>query len=1051
MVLTSVLAMSVMQAASDEVRLMRYPAIYGDQVVFTYASDLWTMDRNGGMARRLTSHPGLEQFASFSPDGKWIAFSAQYDGGLDVYLMPSEGGEPRRLTYDSSPDYVAGWTPDGRVAYTSNKGQHTNRMDRLWFVSPQGGMPTWTPVQEAAQVSFAGDGKSMAYTRTDAHVFNWRHYRGGTQGRIAFWDFTTNSYSEIPSGREQNFFPMYVGDDVFYISDKNLKTLNLYRYNVKSRKTDQLTRFSDADIRWPSTDGKRIIFERNGRVHTFQISDGAMETLSPRVISDQLSVRPIWRNVAATLDSMALSPSGKRLAVAARGDVFSVPARTGETRNMTNSQSSREKNIAWAPDGQTLFYLSDASGEWRIMSQPQMGGEATEIKTPVGQKIRQFDISPDGKKLAYQTVEYETVIFDLATAKATVAYKNPGAGSTWDWSPDSNWLVYTMTQPNFFNAAFLYDIRSGKSTKVTEGYYYDDLVTFDQNGKYLYFVSSRVYGTNLGAFDIGLFQNDVQRVYILPLTRSVPNPLTAPVDEEPVKGGNAEAPAAPVQEMRVDFEGIESRMIPLPFPAGTYQALIGVQNGVLVYTNGTLIKFDLNARAALPIMQGVTGLTLNPSRTKMAYGAGGQVGIADIRPGLEPGTGRVSFNDVNLRWEPRKEWEQMFWEVWRHERDEFYDANMLGLNWKAIGDKYAAMLPYAGHRSDLNYIFGMMIGELGTGHAYVQGGDMGTVPGQPAAGLLGADFESVGKQVRIKRILNGVDFASGVRSPLMEQGVDARDGDYLLAINGTPVTTDVDFHRYLVGKAGKDVTLTLNRTPSMEGARKVTVKPINSEVSLRYTTWVENNRKKVEQMSGGKIGYMHVPNTSFDGIIGFVKGFYSQQDKLAWVIDERYNGGGFIPTFFNEFLQRSFVSVISPRHGDPAPVPSGLNGPKVMLINEYAGSGGDMFPYLFKKSKLGPLIGTRTWGGLVGIQGSIPLVDGGGVTAPAFGIYDADTGKWMAENTGVDPDIEVDDRPDLAARGQDPQLEKGVDYLINELKKAKVKFQPRPDYPKPGN
>lgn len=1051
MVVTSLLAMSLAQVASEEVKLMRYPAISGDQVVFSYASDLWTTDRQGGFARRLTSHPGNEAFPFFSPDGKWIAFSGQYDGGLDVYVMPAEGGEPRRLTYDVSADYVAGWTPDGRIAYTSNKGQHTNRMDRLWFVRPEGGMPEWTPVQEAAQVSFAGDGRSMAYTRNDSHVFNWRRYRGGTQGRIAFWNFTDNSYSEVPAGKEQNHFPMYVGDFVYFISDRAFGTMNLYRYGVKTKKVDQLTTFSDGDIRWPNTDGKQVIFERNGRIHTYNLADGKIATISARVISDQLAVRPVWRNVSSNIEDFSLSPSGKRLTVTARGEIFSVPARTGETRNMTASAGSRQKQVTWTPDGQTVAYLSDASGEWRIMQQPQMGGPATEVPTPATHRIRNFGYSPNGKLIAYQTVDYKTVIWDIEKKEASEVYHNPGQGSTWDWSPDSNWLVYTMTQPNLLTATYLYDVRTKRQTKVTEGYFNDDTVAFDQSGKFLYIVSSRQFGTNIGSMEIGLHQENVQRIYLVPLTKDQPNPLLPPTDEEPVKGAAGEQPPTASGEVKIDLDGLESRMMLLPFAPGTYPLIQGVNNGLLVWSGGTLSKFDVATRSVQPIMQGVSFFTLNASKTKMAYAGAGGIGIADVRPGLEPGTGRVDLSDLNIRWDPRQEWKQMFWEVWRHERDEFYDANMLGLNWKAIGDKYAAMLPSVGHRSDLNYIFGMLIGELGTGHAYVQGGDMGSMPSQPTAAMLGADFESEGRYVKVKRILTGVDYASNTRSPLAEQGVDVRNGDYLVAINGNEVTTSIDFHRYLVGKAGKTVTLHVNRVPSMEGARKVVVRPISNETQLRYTTWVEENRKKVEKMSDGKIGYMHVPNTSFDGIIGFVKGFYSQTDKLAWVIDERYNGGGFIPTFFGEYLQRQFVSVIAPRHGANVPVPSGLVGPKAMLINEYAGSGGDMFPYLFKKAKLGPLIGTRTWGGLVGIQGGVPLVDGGSVTAPGFGIYDADTGKWMAENTGVDPDILVDDRPDLAAKGQDPQLEKALEYLTNELKKSGVKFAPRPPAPTVGN
>lgn len=1048
MMLTSVVTAVALNAVADEIRLMRFPTISGERVVFTYASDLWLVEGQGGIARRLTSHVGMEQNASFSPDGKWIAFTGQYDGNNDVYVIPAEGGQPKRLTYEPTGEVVMGWTPDGKVAFASINGNHTNRMPRLWLVDPKGGMPIWTPVQEATQVSYSPDGKQMAFVRAASHQYNWRRYRGGTQGRISFWDWTTNAYSELPSGREQSYFPMWVGENVFFISDRNLGNINLYRYSTKSKKTDQLTQFKDGDMKWPSTDGKSIVFERNGRLHRYDIASGGVTTIEARVLGDDLTIRPSYRNFGGAIGGYAVSPSGKRLAAEARGDIFSLPARSGETRNLTASPGSREKQPAWTLDGQKIAYLSDASGEWQIMEQPQMGGEAKALRTPADHRITSFAYSPDGKLVSYTTTDYRLFVFDVAAGTSTQVYQDMSQNLTYDWAPDSNWIVYTQTQPSLFTATYLYNVKDKKSTKVTEGYYTDNGVAFDQAGKFLYIVSSRTYGTIFGAFEIGLHQDNVQRVYIVPLTKDQENPLNPPSDEEPVAGGS-QPEGQGGREVRIDLDGLESRMLPLPFAPGSYPIIVGVPNGVLVWTNGNLVKYDVNARAVVPIISGISGFSLNPNFTKMAYSGQGVIGIADLRPGLEFGTGRVNTSDVVVKHDPVAEWRQMYWEVWRHQRDQFYDPKMLGLDWKAIGDKYAAMLPYAAHRSDISYIFGLMIGELGTGHAYVQGGEFGTLTNPiPPTGMLGADYEVVGRGVRFKKIYRGFNYSA--RGPLGDQGVNVKEGEYLVAIDGNEVTSATNLHEFLVNKVGKAVTLSVNSTPAMAGARKVVVRPIGSETTLRYESWVEENRAKVAKASGGRIGYIHVPDTSFQGIIGFVKGFYSQADKDAWVIDERYNGGGFLPTFFVEALQRDFVSVIAPRHGWNLPVPNALVGPKVMLINEHAGSGGDMLPYLFKRAKLGPLVGTRTWGGLVGIQGGIPLLDGGSVTSPSFGIYDSATGKWMAENTGVDPDIEIDDRPDLAAKGQDVQLTKAVEYLLNELKNVKPKFQGRPPFPTTG-
>jgi tricorn protease len=1050
MLISSLAAIAMGQSLTDSVRLMRWPDVHGDKTVFVYASDLWIADLKGGPARRLTSHPGSEILPKFSPDGKTIAFTAQYDGSNDVFTIPVEGGVPTRLTFEPTSEAVEGWTPDGKkVVFSSNYGNHTNRMARLWLVPATGGLPERTDLAEVADVSFSPDGSKIAYNRSQSHQFNWRRYRGGTQGRISFWDFTTKTYSEIPADREQNYFPMWVGEDVYYISDKNQNTLNLYKYNTGNKKITQLTKFDDADMRWPSTDGKTIVFERNLRLHAYDIATGKITMLDPRVTGDNLSMRPRYVSLGNQVTNFSLSPTGKRLAVEARGDIYSAPATSGETRNLTDSDGVKEESPEWSPDGQFIYYLTDRSGETQIARRPQMGGAEEVIKTPANIKVASFSLSPNGKALLFNGLDFSLYHLDLETNQSKLVVKDGAQMPSADWSQDGKWLTYSKSLPNLLTEVCLYDVTAGKEHQVTHGMFGDGQPTFDMNGKYLYFVSARDYSPGQGILGPHLEQDGaIQRVYMLPLSKDAKNPLLPPDDEEPVKDGSDGAPApTPAQagDMKVDLDNMEARLIPLPYSVDQYLGTVGMKNGVMVLAASGITMFNVGSRSIAPIMPLIQGLSFNADRTKLAYKVGSTIGIADIRPGIKIGEGAVALNRVGRIIDPAKEYQQMFWDAWRYERDNYYDEKMLGLNWKAIGDKYSSLLPDIGDRSDFDYILGQLIGELGTGHAYITAGPGGSDPMGLSAGLLGADYEAVGNRVRISKVYRGVNYVPDSRGPLGELGVDIKDGDYLLAIDGESVTAKEGVTQHLIGKVGRKVELTVNSSTSMDGARKYSVYPTFNESNLRYETWVEERRQMVDEMSGGKIGYMHVPDTNVQGMIMFIRGYMSQMDKEAWIIDERYNGGGWIPTFFIDYLTAQFTNVIAPRYGNDTGLRPSLNGPKAMLINQHAGSGGDLFPYLFKKAKIGPLIGKRTWGGLVGIQGAHPLIGGGGLTAPAFGIYDPDTGKWIAENTGIDPDIDVDDRPDLAAKGQDPQLVKAIDYLKTQMKgKKPLQAPPRP-------
>lgn len=1059
-IVTAIALAAVAQSApSVDMRLLRWPTVHGETIVFTYATDLWVAKLDGGYARRLTSHPGTEGRAKISPCGRWIAFTASYEGNPDVYVMPIEGGEPKRLTFDPEPDNVLNWTPDGKIMYASTAGNFMLDQQRLWIVDPAGGPSTRTPIAEISEGSLTPDGTRLVYTRKASHNFSWRRYRGGTQGRISIFDLTKNTYSELPARREQSYWPMVVGDDIFYVSDRNQATLNLYRYNLRTRREQQLTRFTDADVRWPSTDGKTIVYERDGFLFAYDIPSGNIRRVNPKVRGDFLVTRPVFRRLADNITSVSISPSGARVVVEARGELFSLPAKTGEVRNMTRTQGVRERWPRWSPDGKTIAYVSDASGNYEVHVQPQMGGEPDQLTT-AGLPIDGIAWSPDSKRIAVTTEANELYLLEVESKKLTKVYRARFGIGGFDFSPDNKWLAYVYQGENGFGQIFLYEIATGKSTRVTDDRYDDSGVTFDLNGKYLYFRSARTFRPSFGLYEFSLKVENAHRVYAVPLAKEAGNPLFPPSDEEPsapaasppqaqkdpppaaAPSGSGQPPAPRGPEVKVDFDGIQERVFPLPMPAATYQSLVGANNGVLFFNQGNFAKFDFGTRevtqlATSPILGPVS---FNPTRTKMAYFMANTLGIVDVRPGIAPGQGRVDTAGVETVIEPRQEWRQIYWEAWRYFRDNFYDPDMMGLDWEALGKRYEEYLPHVAHRNDLNYVLSMLISELGTGHANVGGGDVGISAPAVPVGQLGVDYAVEGDFVKMVKIYRGTNYSESDRGPLGEPGMDVRDGAYLLAIDGVEVNRNVNPHALLVGKVGRSVVLTINDKPSREGGRTIRVRPIGSERALRYREFVEDARRRVDEASNGRIGYMHVPNTATEGAIEFIRGFYSQWNKDALIVDERWNGGGFIQPWFVDTLARRIRAGIQQRNGADSQDAVAHEGPKAMLINGYAGSGGDFFPWMFRQSRLGPLIGTRTWGGLVGISGSAPLVDGGFLTAPEFAIFDRETLQIIAENTGIDPDIEVDARPDLWAQGRDPQLERAVEYLLDQLKRT----PPRP-------
>lgn len=1041
--------------ASDEARLLRFPAVGGDKIVFCYAGNLYSVGIDGGAAVKLTSDVGYECFPRISPDGRTVAFTGQYDGNTEVYTIPIDGGEPKRLTYSAlvgrdqvgermgPNNIVMGWTPDGsQIVYRSKQYNFSGLRGRLCKIGVDGGVPEIIPTTEGGFCSYSPDGKKFAMNRMFREFRTWKYYRGGQADDIWVNTVGSTKLEKITDNDAQDVFPMWVGDEIYYLSDRD-RTMNLFVYDTKSKQTRKVTGFTEYDCKFPSHSSKHIVFENGGYIYRYDVEKGGQPVkLSITLKDDALASRADFRNVGTGLSDLALSPDGKRVLAVARGDIFSLPAAKGPVYNISRSPQSHEREVLWSPDGKTIAWMSDADGEYQIYTAPADDMTAARRRTSFENGYPDRIVwSPDSRKIYFCTEKRDLYELNLETDELNrIISCEFGGVSGFTLSPDGKWAAYSTPLANRMPAVFLFDVDARKSYQLTDRWYPADSPLFSTDGKYLFFLSSREFRAMYSSIEWNAVYSMSDKVFMLPLAADTPNPLALASDESPAAASGKTAESKEGEAVtRVDLEGIAGRITALPLPAGDYR-LILADEGKLYhrsYSGNGVKVFDL---ATLKTTDGMPEVpfTITPDHKKALVRKDGELKVVAFGAPAA-GTPAVPTEDMQMRVDHEAEWKQIFDESWRITRDGFYVENMHGADWDHVYEKYAQMLPYVKHRDDLTYLIGEMIGELNVGHAYVTSGETPQIP-RIKTGLLGATYSKDRRSgaFRIEKIFPGANWDEALRSPLTEPGVNARVGEYITEVNGIPAAELKDVGQALIGKVGKTVSLTIADSASGKNARTVYVKPIGDESGLAYYEWVQENVKKVDRLSGGQIGYIHIPDMSTEGLDMFTKMFYTQLDKKALIIDDRMNGGGNVSPMILERLQREVYRISMYRNGANEPVPNqAFYGPKVCLIDKYSSSDGDLFPYGFRKLGLGKLIGTRSWGGIVGISGSKQFVDGQDMRTPFFTSYSTD-GEWIIEGHGVDPDIEVDINPFEDYLGKDAQLEKAVEVLKEELRNYKA-------------
>ncbi len=1053
--------------ASEEARLMRFPDINKNLVVFVYAGDIWSVDANGGEARHLTSHPGMELFPRISPDGKWIAFSGEYSGSRQVFVMPSVGGTPRQLTFYNSvgvmpprggyDDAVLDWTSDSKnILMRANRTPFGDRNGKYFLVSIDGGLEKPLPIVNGGFATLSPDDKKICFTPVDREFRTWKRYKGGRASDLWIYDLDRNTSEQITDFKGTDQLPTWFGENIYFASDRDLK-LNIFQYNTNTRALKQLTTHTDFDCMWPSGENGQMVYENGGYLYKLNLQNGKEEKMKVNLHFDNPNTLPYHKNVKDFVQSFEISPTAKRALISARGDIFSIPAENGSTYNLTNTQGIREIYPRWSPDGKYISYYSDASGEYEIYLLENKNG-ATARQFTSGSTAWKYDMewSPDSKYLLYFDRTLQLKLVDAETAKTTViTHASRAEIRSYSFSPDSKWITYEKDGANGLGAVWVYNLETAQNHQITDDLFNDESPVFSTDGKYIYFVSDRDFNLEFSSFEFNYLYNKSTRIYAVALNADTPKLFEDKNDIEPVKsdeklsevsgkGKKASPEANPaskeILKVVIDFAGINSRITALPLKPGIYRNLVAIDGGVLYISQDSLRKYTITEKKDEGVMDKVNQAVVSADGKMMIYRSGKEFGIAKLTQGQKAGAGRLNLNDMVMKIDPVKEWAQIYADGWRIFRDYFYVSNMHGVDWKGIKERYSPLVPHVSHRADLDYILGEIISETNTGHSYVDWGDFERVK-RMDTGLLGAELladQSAGRY-KVAKIYPGENWNESRRSPLTEQGVNVKEGDYLIAVNGTNLTLNMNPYELLENTVGKMVEITVNSKPEVAGAKTCTIRPVASELELLYLNWVNERRAMVDKLSGGKIGYIHVPNTAVEGNRELHRGMYAYNMKDALIIDDRYNGGGFIPDVMTGLLGRKTMSYWQ-RNGLLSMKTPGIahNGPKVMLMNGYSSSGGDAFPYYFRQKGLGQLIGTRTWGGLIGISGNAGLVDGGYIAVPQFGIYD-ENAQWIIEGIGVSPDIEVVDRPEQLARGIDPGIEKAVEVLMKQLQEHPVK------------
>jgi len=1065
--------------AQIDARLLRQPDVSSTEIAFVYGGDIWVVSKEGGVAQRLSTPMGEERFPRFSPDGQQIAFTGNYDGNQDVFVLPTKGGLPTRLTHHPDPDRVIDWYPNGEdILFATPMTSEKRRFNKLYRVPATGGLPEVLPVPYGEFGGISADGNTLAYMPLDRAFRTWKRYRGGKTPDIWLFglgDFKARNLTQSNSNDSQ---PMWHGSTLYFLSDRDANfRANIWAYELDTDTVRQVTHFEDFDIHFPAIGPDDLVFENGGRLYVMDLATETAKPIDVKVVTDRATLRPRAVKVGDRLTDGDISPSGKRAVLAARGEIFSLPAEHGVVRNLTRTSAFAERHPAWSPDGKTIAYFSDRTGEYELTTRPADGSGEEKTLTELGAGYRYTPMwSPDSKKIVFidnlQVIHLYDVESDEITEVDRGLWMTQGGLSNFSvsWSSDSRWIAYSRGLDNQQSAAFLYDAANGDQHQLTSGFVDSFNPVFDPDGKYLYYLSARTYEPEYSSFDRTWIYTNPTNIVAVPLREDVASPL-APRndvenngDDEEEKGDDEEEKGedekkdddAPkkAETVKIDLEGFEARAVVLPPAAGQYANLEAVKGKVLYQRRprtgsdsekSPIVFWDLKDREEKTILDNADGYGLSADGKKLIVLSGGNVAIVKVAPKQKMDK-TLATSSMEMTVNPHEEWRQIFNDAWRLERDFFYDPNMHGVDWPAMRERYGALLDDVITRWDLNFIIGELIGEINTSHSYRGGGDVERGE-RRGVGLLGVDWELADGAYRIANIVAVAPWDTEVRSPLAEPGVDIDEGDWVLAVNGTPIETSADPWAAFEGLAETTVILTVNDQASFDGAREVLVDTLGSEARLRNLSWIESNRQKVEEATGGRVGYVYVPSTGIGGQTELYRMWRPQISKDGLIIDERFNNGGQIPDRFVEILNRPLYNFWAVRSGKDWQTPFVSQiGPKVMMINAWSGSGGDAFPYYFRAAGLGPLIGTRTWGGLIGYSGCPPLVDGGRLTVPTFSFYNLD-GEWDVENYGVDPDIEVVDDPSLMLNGGDPQLDRAIAEVLKALDEIPPVRPERPEYP----